>query len=164
MSKIAIFYGSSTGNTENVSKTIAKKLNADLYNVADNPIDKILEYDNLIFGSSTWGIGDLQGDWEGFLPELAKANLSGKTVAIFGLGDSCSYGESFVDAIGLIYEAIENKGCKIVGKVDALKYNFDTSKAIEDGFFVGLPLDEDNESNLTSERIDKWIEELSKHF
>ena len=53
----------------------------------------------LILGSSTLGDGDLPGlstglsqpSWEEFLPQLVSANLTGKTVAIYGLGDQKKY-------------------------------------------------------------------------
>jgi flavodoxin I len=160
MKKTGIFYGSSTGNTENIALAIAKKLNADVFNVSSKPIQAVNECQNLILGTSTWGLGDLQDDWDCFLSEFAKADLTRKTIAIFGLGDSNSYPDTFVKGMGIIYEAIKDKGCKIIGQVEAKQYNYDSSKAIYDGKFAGLPLDEDNESNLTNSRLDKWIEEL----
>jgi flavodoxin I len=160
MNKTAIFYGSSTGNTESVAKQIAKLLNADVFDVADNPVEELKNYDNLIFGASTWGIGDLQDDWDNFISELENTDLSEKVCAIFGLGDGASYADSFVDGIGTIYKAIENKGYKIAGFVDTTEYDYEASTAEIDGKFVGLPLDEDNESNLTNELIDKWVEQL----
>jgi flavodoxin I len=164
MNNTAIFYGSSTGNTEGVAKQIAKLLNADVFDVADNPVEELKNYENIILGTSTWGIGDLQDDWDSFLPELKDIDLSGKVCAIFGLGDGASYGDSFVDAIGTIYHAIEGKGCKIVGFVDTAGYDYEASTAEIDGKFVGLPLDEDNESNLANERIEKWVEQLKAEF
>ncbi|MBN2788047.1 MAG: flavodoxin [Paludibacteraceae bacterium] len=162
MNTTAVFYGSTTGNTETIAKQIAGKLNADIYNVADNPIDKIAEYQNLILGTSTWGLGDLQDDWDSFLPKLAKTDLTGKTIALFGLGDSSSYPDTFVDGMGAIFDAIKSKACTIVKVINTTDYNFSDSKAIVDGYFVGLPLDEDNESNLTNNRIDNWIEEIKQ--
>lgn len=164
MKKAAIFYGSSTGNTESVAKQMAKLLNADVFDVADNPVEELKNYDNLIFGTSTWGIGDLQDDWDSFLPELANTDLNGKVCAIFGLGDGASYADSFVDGIYTIYQVIENKGCKIVGFVDTAGYDYEASTADINGKFVGLPLDEDNESNMTDERIDKWVEQLKSEM
>jgi flavodoxin I len=160
MNKTAIFYGSSTGNTESAAKQIAKLINADVFDVADNPVEEINKYENLIFGASTWGIGDLQDDWDSFISELENADLSGKVIALFGLGDGVSYADSFVDGIGTIYRVIENKGCKIAGFVETTGYDYEASTAEINGKFVGLPLDEDNESNLTNERIDKWVEQL----
>jgi flavodoxin I len=160
MKKTGVFYGSSTGNTESIAKIIANKLDADLYNVSNKPVQEILQHQNLILGTSTWGLGDLQDDWDSFLPQLAKTDLTGKNIALFGLGDSGSYSDSFVDGMGIIHETIKDKGCKIIGLVDAGEYSYDNSKAVCDGKFIGLPLDEDNESNLTGTRINNWLTEI----
>jgi len=160
MNTTVILFGSTTGNTENVAKIIATKLNADIFNIAEKPIDKIAKYQNLILGTSTWGLGDLQDDWDSFLPQLAKSDLTGKTVALFGLGDSSSYPDTFVDGMGVIYEAIRTNGCNIIGWVGIEGYSFSNSRALHKGSFVGLPLDEDSEGNKTKERLEKWIDEL----
>ena len=160
MKKTAIFFGSSMGNTESVAEKIAKLMDADIYNVSDNPAGEFANYENLILGSSTWGIGDLQDDWDGFISSLEDADLNGKTIAIFGLGDSDSYPDSFCDAVGTIYNAIESKGCNIIGAVSTDGYNYDTTTAEKDGQFVGLLLDEDNESDKTDARIEAWVSVL----
>lgn len=164
MKNIGIFYGSTDGATQEIAKKLAEKLDADVFDVANRPIDEIEKYKNLIFGTSTWGIGDLQDDWEGFLPKLAAANLEGKTIALFALGDSQSYSETFVNSMSIIYNAIKDKGCTIVGAVDASPYDFDESESVIDGKFVGLALDEMNEYDQTEERIDNWIEILKPIF
>ena len=166
MEKTAIFFGSSGGVTESVAKQIAEKIGSevDVFDVANTSVSEVEKYQNLILGTSTWGIGDLQDDWEGFLPDLAKTNLNDKTVALFGLGDGESYPDSFVDGIGTIYEEIKDKGCAIVGQVDTEGYNFDDSKAVYEGKFVGLPIDEDNESDQTESRINSWVEQLLPDF
>ena len=164
MKKTGIFYGSSAGNTEAVAKTIAKKLNAEIYDVSRNPVDKISQYENLILGTSTLGLGDLQDDWDAFLSDFEKSDLSGKTIALFGLGDAATYPDTFVDGMGTLYETIKDKGCRIIGQVDPQGYDFDDSTALVNGKFVGLPLDEDNESDLTDSRVDKWIDELTAAF
>ncbi|WP_052343157.1 flavodoxin domain-containing protein [Saccharicrinis fermentans] len=114
MEKTAVLVGSSTGNTESVGEKIVEKLGngAKLINVADASVAQIEDCKNLILGTSTWGVGDLQDDWEDFLPKLAQADLNGKTVALFGLGDAESYYDSFVDGIGTIYEEIKDKGIR----------------------------------------------------
>lgn len=164
MNKIGIFYGSTSGNTETVANNIAEKTDADIFNVADDPINKISEYQNLIFGTSTWGLGDLQDDWDAFLSELENADLTGKIIAIFGVGDAYSYPDTYVDGIGIIYQAVKDKGCTIVGMVDAKEYEFDESQAVIDGKFMGLPLDEDNNSHLTEGRICKWLDSIINSF
>lgn len=167
MQNIGIFHGSSTGNTEAAAKQIQQELGtgiAKTFDVANAKAGDIEQFSNLIFGSSTWGIGDMQDDFEDFLSEIASANLEGKKVAIFGYGDQDTYADSFVDAIGQIYEALENKGCEIVGKIPVDGYEYDESKAEVDGQFIGLPLDEENQSNLSDERIKKWVEQLKSQF
>lgn len=166
MEKIAIFFGSSGGTTESVAKQIAGKIGneVDIYDVANTSATEAEKYQNLILGTSTWGVGDLQDDWESFLPDLTKTELKGKTIALFGVGDSQSYPDSFVDGIGTIYEELKDKGCTIIGQVDTEGYSFDDSKAVYEGKFVGLPLDEDNESDQTESRIDKWLQQLLPNF
>ena len=160
MNKIGIFYGSSGGNTQSVAKTVAKKLGVgdnDIYDVGKAKASDLSGYDVLLFGSSTWGLGDLQDDWEDFIREVANADLSGKKIALFGCGDSSSYPDTFCDAIGKIYQAVKDKAT-VIGFTDTAGYSFDASEAVVNSQFVGLALDEDNESNLTPQRIDNWTE------
>ena len=166
MSKIAVIYGSSTGNTEAVAESIVEKIGngAEAISVDSVSADQIAGFDNLILGTSTWGLGDLQDDWEVALSKVAGADLNGKKVALFGLGDGESYPDTFVDGIGTIYNEIKDKGCTIIGQVEAEGYSYDESTALVDGKFIGLPLDDDNESHLTSERIDKWLKVVIPAF
>ena len=162
MKKVGILFGSTGGVTESVANLIAEKLgNADLLNVANISADEAAAYQNLILGTSTWGIGDLQDDWEGFLPDFANLDLSGKKIGLFGLGDCQGYPDSFVDGMGEIYEKIKDQDITLVGKVEKADYEFDDSKAVYEGDFIGLPIDEDNESDKTSERVEKWVSEIS---
>lgn len=164
MKKIAILYGSSTGTTKSVAERIAGLLNANMYDVATTTAETLSDYQNLILGVSTWGFGDLQDDWEVFLPKLDKVDLKGKTIAIFGLGDADGYPDTFVDGIGTIYNAIKGSGCKFIGFTEPEGYSFEDSTALVDGKFAGLPLDEDNESNLTDSRLEKWVEQIKGEF
>jgi len=163
MGKIAIIYGSTTDNTKSAAESIAAKLSdfdVTLIDVSSLNVSDLDNYPNLILGTSTWGLGDLQDDWEGEISSLASTNLSGKTIALFGMGDSSSYPDTYVDGMGHIYEAIEDKGINLVGQVPTDGYDFDDSKAVVDGSFVGLALDEDNEANKTEERIDSWVKAI----
>jgi len=163
MKKTGVFYGSSTGTTEDIAQRIAAKLgvdSADIYNVGEINVEKVESYDVLILGSSTWGVGDLQDDWEGFLPKLKKANLSGKAVAIFGTGDASSFGDSFCDAIGTIYNELSGSGCSFCGAISTDGYSFDDSTAVKEGKLVGLAIDEVNEYNQTDSRIEQWVAQL----
>ena len=167
MQNIGIFYGSSTGNTETVAKKIQEELGTDIattYDVADAKAGDIEKFNNIIFGTSTWGIGDLQDDFEGFLSEISNADLNGKKVALFGLGDQYSYSDSFVDGIGEIYEALENKNCEVIGGISTDGYEYDASRAEKDGQLVGLALDIENQDDQTENRVADWVAELKNQF
>ncbi len=166
MEKVGIFYGSSTGNTESVAQMIQEQFGADaeVFDIADADIDQVKGYTNIIFGCSTWGVGDLQDDFEEFIENFEGADLNGKAVAIFGCGDQESYADSFVDAIGEIYEALEGTGCDLVGKISTDGYEYDESRAEKDGKFVGLAIDEDNQSDETADRVSAWVEQLKNEF
>ena len=90
---------------------------------------------------------------------LKEADLEGKTVAIFGCGDAESYPDTFCGAMGEIYNAVFDKAT-VVGSVSTDGYTFDDSEAVQNGQFVGLALDDVNESDKTEARIDAWIASL----
>lgn len=156
--KTGIFYGSTTGVTEGIAQKVGQLLGADIMNASE--IDKVDVYDFVIFATSTWGMGDLQDDWQEALDILKTKNLTGKKVALIGVGDQESFGDSFVDGIGTIYEEIKDKGITLVGKTSVDGYSFSNSKAVTDDEFVGLVIDENNQSDLTEERINNWIEKV----
>lgn len=163
MSKVCVVYGSSMGNTEEAANKIAAALGIDdVLNIAQTDASTINGYDKIIFGSSTWGSGDLQDEWDSF--DLDSIEVSGKTIAIFGMGDSSSYSDTYCNAIGTLYEKFSAKGAKVVGAVSTDGYSFDASTAVKDGKFVGLALDADNESDKTDERINAWVAQIKPDF
>ena len=167
MNKIGVFYGSTTGTAEDLAGRIAEKLGVSSEHVFD--VSKLTEalvneYDVLVLGSSTWGAGELQDDWYDGVKVLKKCDLSHKYVALFGCGDSDSYSDSFCDAIGVLYEELKDTHCKFCGAVSTAGYTFDSSISVVDGKFVGLPLDEVNEPNLTDERISAWAEQVKQEI
>jgi flavodoxin I len=162
---IAIVYGSSGGNTANVAKLIQKKLgkDADLIDVAKADAGKLNGYDKLILGTSTWYEGELQDDWDSF--DKGALELGGKTVAFFGLGDQESYGGEFCNGVGTLYRLSVEKGANVVGDKNSTEgYDFEESTAVVDGQFVGLIIDEDNQSDLTESRVEKWVESIKAAF
>lgn len=167
MQKIGIFYGSTTGNTETSAQRIQQEFGEDiaqLFDVSEATSKDIEQFTNLVFGASTWGIGDLQDDFESFMTEISEANLLGKKVAIFGLGDQYAYSDSFVDAIAEIYKNLKEKGCDLVGSTTTQGYEYDETQAEIDGRLVGLALDEENQSSLSETRIKNWVNELRGQF
>ncbi len=167
MKKIGIFYGSSTGTTRGIAETIASKLGvpaSDVIDVSKMNADIVKEYEALLLGTSTWGDGELQDDWYNGVKVLKESDLKEKTIALFGCGDSESYCDTFCDGMGIIYEDIKDSGCTIIGKVSAEDYSFSSSIAVIDGMFVGLALDDINESDKTEERIDAWVNDIKNHL
>ena len=164
MKKIGVFYGSSTGTCEDLANQIADKMGvsqSDVYSADKLTADLVKEYDLLIIGTSTWGDGELQDDWYDGVKVLKAADLSFKSVALFGCGDSESYCDTFCDGMGILYEDLKDSGCSFIGnKVSTDGYSYSSSIAVVDGAFVGLALDEVNESDKTAERIDAWTAEL----
>lgn len=154
--KTAIFFGSTTGTTEMVAGKVGELLGAEVLSATE--IDRVEEFDFAIFATSTWGMGDLQDDWYEALEKLKTKNLSGKKVGFIGVGDQAGFGDTFVDGIGTIYEEIKDMGITLVGKTSTDGYTFSGSKAVVDDEFVGLVIDENNQSELTDERVKAWVE------
>lgn len=163
MAKIGIFYGSTEGNTERIAEMIQELFgadNADVYNVDSATAEDMQGYDVLLYGASTWEIGELQEDWEPFMDVLDDVDFTGKKVGFFGCGDADGYPDTFIDALGIIYEKIENSGATFIGKVPTDDFIFDASRAVIDGVFIGLPIDEDNEPDKTDDRVKNWVAQL----
>lgn len=161
MKKTVIIYGTSTGVCEDLANRIGTKLGVDnIINVTNLDDNVIADNENLILGTSTWGAGEVQDDWYDGLRIIKSANLNGKTVALFGCGDSESYPDTFVGGMAEIYHAVTDAGAQVIGAVATEGYTFDDSESVVDGKFVGLALDEVNEDSKTDERIDAWVTEI----
>lgn len=158
MKKTIVVYGSSTGVCESIANTIAGKLGVEAIEVTNFSADTIADNDNLILGTSTWGAGELQDDWYDGVETLKSSDLSGKTITLFGCGDSESYSDTFCGGMKEIYDACE--GANILEGVSTDGYTFDDSEAVVDGKFVGLALDDVNEDDKTESRIDAWLEQI----
>jgi flavodoxin I len=168
MSKIDLFFGTQTGNTETIAEAIQKEFGGDsvvtLHDVSDVEASELEACQNIIIGCPTWNIGELQADWEGLYDELDSVDFSGKKVAYFGPGDQIGYSDNFQDAMGMLEEKISGLGGTTVGNWSTDGYDFNESKAVKNGKFVGLALDEDNQSELTDERVKTWVAQLKREF
>ena len=160
---IRVIFGSTTGNTEHVAELIKRELGTQVKrceSVTAVDADEFGKADLLILGSSTWENGQLQDDWEEFLPTLESIDLSGKKVALFGLGDGRGFPTEFVNALRLLYDRVRERGAEVIGHWPAAGYYFKSSLALEGDKFVGLVIDEDNESEKTEIRVKSWVEQL----
>jgi len=167
MKKTCIIYGSSTGTCESIAQTIAARLGLsddNVFNAGSISAEQIAEYDVLLLGTSTWGSGELQEDWYDGIKTLKSADLGGKLVALFGCGDCESYGDTFCGGMGVIYNELQDANCTFVGQVSADDYSFEASDAVVDGKFVGLALDDVNESEKTENRIDSWLKSIESYM
>ncbi|MDG2616392.1 flavodoxin FldA [Thermoleptolyngbya oregonensis NK1-22] len=168
MAKIGLFFGTQTGNTQTIAEQIQKEFGGDgvveLIDIADASPEDFEAYECVIVGCPTWNIGELQSDWEGFYDELDAIAFSGKKVAYFGAGDQVGYADNFQDAMGILEEKISSLGGTTVGYWPVDGYDFNESKAVRNGKFVGLAIDEDNQSDLTDERVKSWVAQLKREF
>ncbi|WP_370978778.1 flavodoxin FldB [Agaribacterium sp. ZY112] len=166
---IGLFYGSSTCYTEMAAEKIQTAIGTDhveLHNIADDPIDLMLDYELLILGIPTWDYGELQEDWENCWDDLDDLDLTGKKVALFGMGDQVGYPQWFQDALGYLHDKVVSLGASAVAYWPAEAYEFEQSKALTEdkSQFVGLALDEENEFDLSEERIATWVADIQKAF
>lgn len=169
MASIGLFFGSDEGNTERVAYQIRKCLGEDLvdiYDVADITQLEFTHYDRIILGIPTWDFGQIQSDWEDFWGDIAEVDFSGKTVALFGLGDQFGYADYFLDAMGMLHDVVVQSGARIIGHWSTEGYEFIASKAEIPGaaMFVGLALDEDHQEDLTSSRLNNWCTQIAAEF
>lgn len=172
MSKTAIFFGPEKGAVNRVADMIRSLIGpdkVDLVPVKNASAADFADYDQIIFGISTvgketWDGKPASSDWGKFMPEVSRGDFKGKIVAIYGLGDHITYASSFVDFMGLLARQLMKTEARLVGQVPIDDYEFDESTATFEGKFIGLPLDEDFEPELTPERVKKWIIQLGKDF
>ncbi len=163
--RIRIIFGSTTGNTEREAQLIQKHLAPDngaveVLNVAAASPEDFNEPDALILGLSTWDDGALQDDWHKFFPRMNEVDLSGKRVALFGLGDAFGFSGQFVNALRTLHDKVRERGAEVVGYTSTDGYDFAESAAVEDGHFVGLVLDQENQDELTPQRVAAWVEQV----
>ncbi len=138
----------------------------ELNNLRDVPVALMADYDLLILGIPTWDFGQLQEDWEEQWDALDSAELGGKVVALYGMGDQLGYGEWFLDAMGMLKDKLASHEVQFIGAWPNQGYDFDASKALnaEGDSFVGLALDDDNQWKLTDERIQSWCVQILEQY
>jgi flavodoxin I len=168
--KIGLFYGSSTGAGETAANYIKDEIEASGVATVEMAIVsagnlKVMEnYQYLIFGCSTWNIGELQDDWNLKFNELDIVNFRGRKVALFGNGDQYGYSNSFVDAIGIIGIKVAALGGELVGFWPKDGFEFEFSRGSVEDVLMGLPLDHDNQPAQTKQRCVSWSYWVMEQF
>lgn len=167
MKNIAIVYSFNSVKSAKIAAKIAdtiqgysvEKLNVEICNGKE-----FLLYDALILSVPTWFDGELPNYWDEILPALEGLDFKGKKIALFGLGDQKNYPENFCDAVGILGTFFSRKGAEIVGFTSREGYSFEQSKAWNGEKLTGLLLDQENQSKLTDERVQKWLNQLEQEF
>jgi flavodoxin I len=164
---IGIYFGSTTGNTGDLAQMIFEQLG----DLASEPVDiesltpsDLLGHDTILLGIPTWNVGQLQKDWEEFGPQLAGHDLSGKVIGLFGCGDQAGYPDTFGDAFGLLWDMLEPRGAKLIGRWPTDGYQFDGSLGVRDGMFLGLLCDPENQPELTKDRVTGWTRRIREEL
>ena len=167
MAQIGIFFGTDTGNTRKVAKMMKKYFDdgvVDIFNVTkESAYDEFVDnYSNIIFGMPTLGDGELENSVADFLKALEEkgASLDGKTIALYGLGDQEGYGHEFLDGMAVIHEKFGAMGANLIGRWPSDGYDFTGSKALDGDEFICLAIDNDNQSDMTQERVEEWLEQV----
>ena len=161
MAEVKVIYGSTTGNTEAAANAIAAAFAVRAINIADATKEDFTA-DLLLLGSSTWGIGELQDEWMSGISLLENADLAGRKVGVFGTGDQEGFADSYCDAVGIIAKTAAARGAEIIGKTSSAGYTHCCSAAAEGDLFCGLVLDDNNQPELTPDRIAAWVEQIKK--
>jgi len=164
--KSALIYGTCTGNTEYVAELIVKALRPEIelecIDVFKITPESLNEWDMVIVGIPTWDVGELEYGWSDIYDNLDSVELDVK-VAMFGLGDQGNYPDTYLDAMGILYTKLVERGATGgFGFTATEGHDFDASKAVIDGQFCGLAVDEDLQPDQTEERVLTWASELKR--
>ncbi|HHD78526.1 MAG TPA: flavodoxin [Epsilonproteobacteria bacterium] len=170
MANVGIFVGSSSGSTQSAAELLEEIFEgSELINMEEDydDLDQFNEFDVLLIGSSTWGQGDPQRDWVDPLYEMEneEPDLSGKKVAFFGAGDQDTHGEHFVSALGKMKNIFNTLGADTnYGFWPTDGYSYEFSLAEIDGKFCGLAIDNVNQEDMTSGRVNSWAEQIKNEM
>lgn len=173
MDKIGIFFGTETGTTRLVAKKIHARLGDAL---AAKPVNvnriepgDLLQYDALILGTPSYGVGQIPGrtagcleaNWEEFLAKMpADTDMRGKRIALYGLGAQERYSERFASSLKRLHDAFAGHGAELVGDWSTEGYVFEHSASVVDGRFVGLVIDQRTQGMHTDARLEAWLEQV----
>jgi flavodoxin I len=176
METIGIFFGTDSGTTRLIAKKIARALKKRIsddwlgkpLNINRASPDDLLACRSMILGTPTYGEGGLPGkanrtgeeSWLESLPQLQGLDFSGRRIALYGLGDQEEYPETFLDALRDLHDFFAAAGAELVGSSPVEGFEFAQSRAVVDGRFVGLALDQHLQHLLTDQRIEDWLDQV----
>lgn len=167
--KVGVIFSTVTGNTKEMAVKVAKLLGDEAdapKEISDISADAIASYDSLVVGAPTWNTGakrERTGTvWDEFMyGDLLSVDMSGKAVAVFGLGDGIGYANNFCDGIDELHAAFEKAGAKMVGYTPIEGFDFEESKSVHDGKFVGLPIDATNRDfDEIDDLLSDWVQQI----
>lgn len=167
MKKIAVVYSYNSNKSAKIAAKIAEsftKFSVEQINVESCRGNEFQLFDGYILSVPTWFDGELPNYWDEILPALENMDFKGKKFALFGLGDQKNYPENFCDAVGILGEFFEKRGASIIGYTSPEGYTFESSKALKDNKLTGLLLDQENQSKLSDERIQRWVSQLEQEI
>ncbi|SDK47320.1 flavodoxin [Sediminibacillus albus] len=119
MPKVILLFCSMSGNTEEIAEIMEETISKHGLDVLKFQIDiddvsaaDLLDYDAILFGTYTWGDGDIPYEAEDFYDDMADVDLTDKVVALFGSCDSMypNYG----GAIDSFAERFKERGAMTV--------------------------------------------------
>lgn len=173
MKKIGLFYWPLGGNVEKVAEEIKSffKDDIELLDLSETTSDDLYNYENIIFGGSTFGADywehvSTDNKWYLLFDDIEKkeVDLKGKKVAFYGLGDQVRYPHHFVDGLKIIHDNIAKHNVEVVGKWPNDGYEFYESKALIDNEFLGLVIDMDNNKDEMPNKVSVWVNQLKKQL
>ncbi|KAB8136787.1 flavodoxin [Gracilibacillus oryzae] len=95
MAKVILLFCSMSGNTEEIAEIIETSISNHGLEVCkfqldmeDIKVTDLLDYKAILFGTYTWGDGDIPYELEDFYDDMEEIDLTGKVVALFGSCDS----------------------------------------------------------------------------
>lgn len=119
--KIAVLYGTETGNAEMLADDLVTALEAEheasSADLAMTAPETLHEADLSLIVCSTYGEGELPASARDFARKLQEgADLQGVRFALFGLGDS-SYAETYNNGSARLSALLQAAGAVLVGEI-----------------------------------------------
>lgn len=117
MKKVLLVYASMSGNTKKVADLIEQGLLETGATVCKKDVSKFeesdfAEYDTIVIGTFTWGNGDLPKQMNHFYDLMNETDLSRKSFAVFGSGDTVF--KHFCGAVDILEEKITEQNGRLL--------------------------------------------------